>query len=426
MKTDVPANPWQTRFAVFAAFIGGFAIPVSTALENIAVALLLLVFLVTPSFRRELFSVMRQPFVAACLVFYAVLLLASGYSSVGFGGAGAMLLKMRDYALVPVIFAVLTSGAARRALLAGFAAGTVLSVVISVGLAAGGVHSLNMLAETSPMTGHPVFLAVAGDWMVFRTHTYHNLFALMLVAGLLALHLNKGFSGKWRWISAAVIVVSLLDIMFLVQGRTIQLLSMLILALVLFLWDRRKGIIVAVCSAIVLLPALYFASGNIRSNLDTIESNVNAYEQGQKETSVGYRLDFYKNSLALIQEKPLLGHGTGSFTAEYRRLTGYGNSSLATNNPHNDYLWFWVEQGVFGIAALLGIIVATVVQARNRAKPEQWTAIALAAAMALGSLGNSLFSDNITRTGFILLACALLAGDSFGNANKAKPTISAE
>jgi O-antigen ligase len=334
-----------------------------------------------------------------------------------------MLLKMRDYALVPVLFAVCLSRAARRALLIGFAAGTILSVVISVGLAAGGVHALNMLAGLSLKVGEPVFQAVPGDWMVFRTHTYHNLFALMLVVGLLSLHLNKAFSGKWRWISAAIIGVSLLDIMFLVQGRTIQLLSMLILALVLVLWDRRKGIILAVCSGIVLLPALYFASENIRKNLNTIGSNVNEYEQGQKETSVGYLLDFYKNSLALLMEKPLLGHGTGSFTSEYRRLTGYGEGNLATNNPHNDYLWFGVEQGVFGIAALLGIIVTTVVQARNRARPEQWTAMALAAAMALGSLGNSLFSDNIPRTGFILLACALLAGDSFGTGNKTKSTL---
>jgi O-antigen ligase len=208
--------------------------------------------------------------------------------------------------------------------------------------------------------------------------------------------------------------------MFLVQGRTIQLLSMLILSLVLVLWDKRKGIILAISISIVLLPALYFASGNIRNNLDTIGSNVNAYEQGQKETSVGYRLDFYKNSLALLREKPLLGHGTGSFATEYQRLTGYAEGELATKNPHNDYFWFGVEQGVFGIAALLGIIGATVIQARNRANPEQWTAIALAAAMALGSLGNSLFSDNITRTGFVLLACALLAGDSFSAENKAK------
>ena len=425
MNTDVPATSWQTRFAVFAAFLGGFAIPVSTALENIAVALLLLVFLVTPSFRRELPNVIHQPFVAACLIFYAVLLLASGYSSVGFGETGRMLLKMRDYLLVPVLFAVLLSREARRALLIGFATGTFLSVVISVGLAAGGAHALNMMAELSMKPGDPLFLAVPGDWMVFRTHTYHNLFALMLVAGLLALHLNKALSGKWRWIAAAVFGVCLLDIMFLVQGRTIQLLSMLILALVLVLWDRRKGLILAVCSGIVLLPTLYFVSGNIRNNLNTIGSNVNAYEQGQKETSVGFRLDFYKNSLALISEKPLLGHGTGSFTAEYRRLTGYANSNLATNNPHNDYLWLGVEQGVLGIAALLGIIVTAILQARSRAKPEQWTAIALVAAMAAGSLGNSLFTDNITRTGFVLLACSLLAGDSFGAGSRPKSTQAA-
>lgn len=416
MSTSLNLNPSQAKFAVFASALAGFSIPVSTALENISVTLLILFFAVTPALWKEMPRVLNQPFIMACLVFYAVLLFGSTYSSVGYSGATRMLLKMREYLLAPMIFSVFMFLPARRAMLAGFAAGVLLSVAISMMLAAGGADSISAISVFHQWIGRDWLQATPGDWGVFRSHTFHNFFVMMLLVGLLALNMNRELQGRWLLMSRLMIVLCLVDIVFLVQGRTIQLILLAALGLLLILWKKRAGALLALAVIVAIPPVLYFGSSNIRTNISKIESDVQAYRQGQIETSVGYRLDFHKNSLQLIREKPLLGHGTGSFTSEYRRLTGYTEGNLAADNPHNDYFWLGVELGILGIAALLGVIVATIIQAKRRALPERWTAIVLAASMAAITLGNSFFTDNVSRTAFILLACALLSGDSFKSA----------
>ncbi|MFA6015763.1 MAG: O-antigen ligase family protein [Gallionellaceae bacterium] len=412
MNSPLINNTWQLRFAVFAASLAGFAIPVSTALTNISIALLILAFFLTPALWKELPNVLRQPFIIACLILYAVLLIGSSYSSVGFSGAGKMLLKMREYLLVPLIFAVCLYLPVRRALLIWFAVGVLLSIVISTGLAIGGENALYLMKVLNQRSGQAILQAASGDWMAFRTHTYHNFFAMMLVVGLLALNLTKAIQGNWKKLSWFIIALGLFNILILVQGRSIQFILLLIFGLFFVLWKKRQGLIIALALIITVPPVLYFSSPNIQANIAKIQNDISEYQQGRIETSVGYRLGFYKNSLALIQENPILGHGTGSYPSEYRRLTGITEGNLASQNPHNDYFWLGVEQGILGVIALLGIIVATIYQARKRAPAEQWTAIVLAISVAIIALGNSFFTDSISRTAFILLACALLAGDS--------------
>lgn len=420
MNSAPTLSPWQSRFAIVAAFLAGFAVPISTAAENITVGLMVLAFLLTPALWRELPRVVRQPFVLGCLSLYAVLLFGSVYSSVGLGGASSMLLKMREYLLVPLLFAVCLHLPARRALLIGFAAGTLLSVLVSTGMAIVGMDAVQAFND---WCGRRVLQAVPGrwDWEAFRSHTFHNLFASLLMLTLFIMHLTGAMPKKWRPWSWAVMAICLVDIMFLVQGRTVQGLLLLLVGLVLVMWNRRIGWILALCALLVVPPVLYLGASGIRHGIARFERDMDLYRQGQVDTSVGLRLDFYKNSLALVKEKPLLGHGTGSFAAEYRRLTGYTEGNVATKNPHNDYLWMGVELGALGIVALLGLLGATLVQARRQARPERWTVIVLTISMALSTLANSLFTDNVSRIGFILLACALLAGETLSVSNKTEP-----
>lgn len=405
-------NTWQMRFAVISAFLVGFSIPVSTALENISVGLLFLAFLTVPRLWPEVLRALRQPFVLMCLMLYGVLLFGVTYSSAEWKDAVQMLSRMREYLLVPLFFVLCLHVPVRRAVLIGFAAGALLSVLVSVTSALAGADALIVF---NAFFGHPVLHAVPqeNDWTSFRTHIAHNLFASLLVLGLLVMQLTGVLRAKWRPWAWVVMAVCVIDILFLVKGRTTQFSLLFLIGLILFIWNRRVGLVLALCGLLLVPPVAYMSSSAIRDGIAKIENNLNQYQQGNVDTSVGLRLDFYKNSLALIQEKPLLGHGTGSFTEEYRRLTGYKSGNMATSNPHNDYLWMGVEQGIIGILALLGVIGGVLIHARRRARTEHWMAIALVSTMAIGSLANSFFTDNASRVCFIMLACALLAGETF-------------
>ena len=69
-------------------------------------------------------------------------------------------------------------------------------------------------------------------------------------------------------------------------------------------------------------------------------------------TSAGYRMEFYRNTLTLIEKNPLFGTGTGSFPAAYAELVE-GTGKNQSRNPHNEFMLITVQTGIVGLAALL-------------------------------------------------------------------------
>jgi O-antigen ligase len=79
----------------------------------------------------------------------------------------------------------------------------------------------------------------------------------------------------------------------------------------------------------------------------------------------------------MIADHPVFGVGTGGFQTAYaayvRGVDGWQGNE--TGDPHNQYLKFQAEQGLFGLAAFLFFIYWTF---RCRA-PQPWRALAAAA-----------------------------------------------
>ena len=73
-------------------------------------------------------------------------------------------------------------------------------------------------------------------------------------------------------------------------------------------------------------------------------------------TSVGYRLEYYLNSVKLIGEHPLMGTGTGGFKGAYAALIK-GTGMDASENPHNEYLMVAVQFGVVGLLLMLWLFL---------------------------------------------------------------------
>ena len=162
-----------------------------------------------------------------------------------------------------------------------------------------------------------------------------------------------------------------------------------------------------IISFVVLLPKY---SSTFDFGIKSAESDWTAYSNGNSNTSVGLRLEWQQNSIRLIREKPFFGHGTGSFEGEYARQIGSNDKLLASQNPHNDYLWLSVELGVMGGLLLLGLLLSAAWQGRNLLLAWKWSLYALLLGMGVSTLANSFFTDNITGLAFVLLTCALLNG----------------
>lgn len=114
-------------------------------------------------------------------------------------------------------------------------------------------------------------------------------------------------------------------------------------------------IIIFVSISIVLLGVINTPQFEKRYN-EAI-GNVQSYREGNANTSLGARFDMAKAAWILIKEKPVLGHGLGSYKdlATDIRIENPGMSYEVGmwKNPHNEILLVMVERGIPGLASLL-------------------------------------------------------------------------
>lgn len=117
------------------------------------------------------------------------------------------------------------------------------------------------------------------------------------------------------------------------------------------------------------------------------------YNKQVDDGSAASRLFAVRESLRLINESPLFGHGTG-------------HARTMAELPHNLYLQQWVNNGILGIIGLLsffGVSLATFIKRRYR--PGQ--------ALILVSILGGVFSHNILDQRCFLLLFGILVGLSY-------------
>jgi len=121
------------------------------------------------------------------------------------------------------------------------------------------------------------------------------------------------------------------------------------------------------------------------------------------------RLEFYRNTLVLIREHPVLGVGTGGFVRAYAEKV-VGTEVAPTRNPHNQYLLTTTEVGLAGLALLLFLFAQQWRYAARLADEQSRTlARALLLTIMIGSLFNSLLIDHVESLLFAWLSGLLFA-----------------
>jgi O-antigen ligase len=117
------------------------------------------------------------------------------------------------------------------------------------------------------------------------------------------------------------------------------------------------------------------------------------YQTSSNETSIGLRVVFYKNTLELIKEKPWFGYGTSSFESTYSAHASANNQGwhgIRTGDPHNQYLFVWLENGLFGLLLFFAYIIVALRQGLAN-KPYGPIAASFLVAICASSLFNSHF-----------------------------------
>jgi O-antigen ligase len=321
----------------------GASIPISIAVDNVLMSVVLLTWLVGARYQDKLIFAWANPVYRAALLLFSLLLAGTLYGNAAPGDSKLYLLKYLDLALIPVLGWTFISASSREQGLRMLACGLALVLLISCAIKIGLIPP------------NPWLRGTAESPFVFKYRLTHNIlmaFAAFLFAWLACAASTR--RSRLGWSVLGALAVS--NITLMVEGATGYIL--LITLALLFGWQRARlrGIAAAIAAALVVVAMLSIIPGPFQTRVKEIFFELK--QEGADRpasTSTGYRMEFYRNTLAMIQKHPVLGYGTGGFPAAYAEQVK-GTGQMLSRNPHNEFMLVTVHIGLFGLAALLWLL----------------------------------------------------------------------
>ncbi len=393
--------------------VGAFlTFPVALALGNVLAALCLGAALLSGNLRSRWRRVLQLPSAWAMLLLFLLVLLGTSYTSAPQSMAQVHLGKYAKLLAGLLFVTVLFDAKTRRYCLYAFmvAMGFILaSVYISIFVV--------LPWSVSQQTGWGVDHTVVGDYI-----TQSVMMGFFVLTCLAFLWKSKSLWARGAWVLLALL--GSVSITHLAWGRTGVFLlgSCLVVAGLAAVPGKKKILVFGAVAAFLALVAV--SSPLLMDKVRLGWQEVQNYD-GNKHSSLGHRLYNYQSVIALIQEHPWMGTGTGSFETEACRLnTNPDDCKNFGWHPHNQYLFFMVENGVLGGLLFVALIASLFYAARHRSAPDKFLMLGLATALAADSLVNSpLFSARESHF-FIFMIALLVAGPVIEQKTEVPNTVS--
>jgi O-antigen ligase len=365
----------KTEYLLFALFM--LSIYFSTSISSILSVLIIALWL----FSKRILSLpqlLKNNAVAAWAVaLFCCFLFGLSYSSGSFQDGLNMLNKYRELLFIPIFMSFLDADdRARKWLWCALVFASGVSLVAS------------FLMEFSLLP-----LNKQGD-PCFKSRITYSIFIAFFA--FLCAHKACGTNGRYRSYYWLVVLLCGYNLFFVVQGRTGQLL--LVALTFLFAWQRFNNtgrILTVLLLAFLLVFFLGYSEKAVRIK-EGVEDTRAYLKQvpEQTDSSMALRYSFWKNSFELLQQKPLLGYGTGSFNKEYSRLIAEKGHDAITANPHNEFLMIGVQLGSVGLLVYFGFLSSLYRSAQTLPQQEKWLANGLIMALIVSSLFNSPLLDH--------------------------------
>ncbi|MFZ2972125.1 MAG: O-antigen ligase family protein [Ferribacterium limneticum] len=360
----------------------GISVLFSPPVMNLAALLLLAVILSSAELRQSLWATWRLPMVKFILLFYAVMIVGTTYSIAPKDVAVRMAIGWSKLLLVPIGLSLFADTRWKSRFLKAFIGVVTVCAVVSFGLC--------FLEIDLPVASRErgVFL---------RNHATQGMaFAVGAFSAFLLAVESAG--GRLRRLYVLCALLLLANIALVTTGRSGYLVVMVCAVMAVsgyFFFGQRRLAVREIVGAVLLVVGvvgvlLLVPTSRERMMLGVQE--IQQYEQAKEETSMGIRMVFWKNTIEMIREQPVLGYGTGAFGTAYdRKVVGRtGVAATPAGDPHNQYMKITAENGVVALVVFLGFLVAVVRQ--QCAAPWRLLGLCVLASWCATSLFNSHFS----------------------------------
>jgi O-antigen ligase len=172
-----------------------------------------------------------------------------------------------------------------------------------------------------------------------------------------------GFRDYWAklwgvWVLQLIIFAMLLNVVFVMSGRTGYVVLLIFLTIEIYRLLKERWRLMALILPVVLSLLFYYISPTFSKRVTEIGINTQSYFDKQLLNSEGERLEMWLGTIHGIAMKPILGHGVGSMPEVYKEYGGLIKNPVS--QPHQQYLFWWVEFGFIGLIIMFGFFFALI------------------------------------------------------------------
>ncbi|MBS4050361.1 MAG: O-antigen ligase family protein [Methylomonas sp.] len=359
------------------AILAAIAAPISTAITGIACVALLIFWLLSGQALQTLKLSWRQPFGKMIVLFYAWLLLGTLYAETDWPSKLQTFSSWKKLVYAFILLGIFQHGEWQKRFVNRY--------VIAMSIAA----ALGLILWCFGLIIRP---SNGGEVGIFMTN--HATQSMAFVAATLCciFLLHDANNPRMKYLISAAIGLFAFNIFFISTARSgyFALPVAAIFAVGSIYGYRKLPRILALVTIVIL--AFGLTSNTLQERVKQAFDEQANYQSSSSETSVGVRMVFYKNTIELIRERPWFGYGTSSFKPVYSALAASKYQdwrAVSTGDPHNQYLFVWVENGLFGLLLLLAYIYTGV---RQGLKNPPYGAIA--ASFLIAITASSLFNSH--------------------------------
>lgn len=362
---------------------------------------------------------LKNPAVLGALLLFGWMLLSMLWAQIDYKASLGGVWKYRKLMWVPLMVVLFAEEKWRlRAIQAWLAAAVVLML-----------FSLEQTLPAPWGMGH-MSVKPASPLSVY---SYITLGFILLPAVSLGLAwLTQSKAKLWKGAGALLALLTICYVVFGQEGRTtyVTLVALVLIFNITQLKGGRKWLAMGVL--VLGAASVFMLSTKVQTGFNKvlIESQAAQHATTTEEnfTHSGLRIAFWRGSLEIFKQHPILGAGVGTWAVEYRkyidRTPATPAISVTGGNPHQEYLLMAAQLGIVGLALFLFWIGQCVLASRQLKGSDQLAVQTLLAAFVVGSSFNSYLFDSATGHFFCLGLGILFAGYTATNKN-AKTTANA-
>lgn len=372
MRERKKVTDYFTQAGIFSVVATCFFIPFFTSLMGFFAALVVLFWLLSGKCLTLPRLLKEKPVVLVATLLFGLFILGLSYSPVGLEEGLDTVKKYRELIYFAAIVSLLHNNqTASKAAENGFVCGCLVALLISYGMTFSLIPSDRFGDATVYHITHSFFMAILAFWSAHRAID----------------------SKQYRYLWAVFFLLATLNLMLVSPGRTGMFIFLCLMLLLLAQRLSAKQLVSWIVLFTVLIGAAYIFSTNVSTRVNQAIDEVQTYEEGRSRTSLGMRFDWYKNCIALIKEKPFIGHGTGAFPRAHDTLIA-GTNVQPTDNPHNEYLFIGVQLGMVGLVVFILLFIIQWICSFKLEEKDKWMVQGVIVSMVVGCLMNSFLFDS--------------------------------